>query len=282
MVLAGLSRTGSRDAACLHHHHRVRLVGLRRTPPSPLPLPVGPRGLPVGPLTSPKSCQTPPLPFASPSKRPLRDGTQLTPPPPLLGFVLLCVPLFRPAFDRPLPEEAPKCSLFRAPAATPMRRVPPSWFRTTSTVCSGLQVPGLLHPGAGCEVRCVSVTTDCQSPKTRQTGQGTFPSARFTPFEDFPSSAAVPHHCGRCPRAVHRGRPSEDDLPFVASMPSPSALRNDAPGLRTSAVCRYGRTAARISSSCAAGVPRAGPASRPRVCTFQQSEDCVPDAGASR
>lgn len=53
-------------------------------------------------------------------------------------------------------------------------------------------------------------------------------------------------------------------------------------GFGTSAVCRSGRTAARIASSCAAGVPRAGPASRPHVCTFRPSDDGFPDAGASR
>jgi hypothetical protein len=31
---------------------------------------------------------------------------------------------------------------------------------------------------------------------------GTIPATRFTPFEDFPSPAAAPHHCGRCPPAV--------------------------------------------------------------------------------
>jgi hypothetical protein len=96
----------------------------------------------------------------------------------------------------------------------PMHRVPSSWFRTTSTVYSVCQGPGLLHPGAGCEVRCVSDTTDCQSPKTRQTGQAASPHARFTPFEDFPSSAAVPHHCGRCPLAIHQECLSEDRRPL--------------------------------------------------------------------
>jgi len=33
-------------------------------------------------------------------------------------------------------------------------------------------------------------------------GLSPFPAARFTPSEEFPSSIAVPHHCGLCPLAV--------------------------------------------------------------------------------
>jgi hypothetical protein len=28
------------------------------------------------------------------------------------------------------------------------------------------------------------------------------PATGFTPFEEFPSPAAAPHHCGRCPPVV--------------------------------------------------------------------------------
>jgi hypothetical protein len=35
-----------------------------------------------------------------------------------------------------------------------------------------------------------------------------FPATRFTPFEEFPSSAAVPHHCGRCHLAVTTATPA--------------------------------------------------------------------------
>jgi hypothetical protein len=45
-----------------------------------------------------------------------------------------------------------------------------------------------------------------------------FPVARFTPFEDFPSLAAVPHHCGRCPLGVRLGRRSLVDLTAYAAL----------------------------------------------------------------
>jgi len=52
-------------------------------------------------------------------------------------------------------QERPK-TFHRAVAANPRHRVPPSWFLTTSTVFSAPRGPGLLHPGTGHGVRCVS------------------------------------------------------------------------------------------------------------------------------
>jgi hypothetical protein len=70
-------------------------------------------------------------------------------------------------------------------------------------------VAGLLHPAAGSEVRRVS-----RRPSHLLLDVGPnlpFPASR-SPFEEFPSSAAVPHHCGRCLLAVSvhppPGRPS--------------------------------------------------------------------------
>jgi hypothetical protein len=45
---------------------------------------------------------------------------------------------------------------------------------------------------------------------------GTIPATRFTPFEDFPSPAAAPHHCGRC-------------LPVVTVLPGSAPGRNRLP-----------------------------------------------------
>jgi len=39
-----------------------------------------------------------------------------------------------------------------------------------------------------------------------------FPAPRVIPFEEFPSSAAVPHHCGRCPPAIAARNPRPDLL----------------------------------------------------------------------
>jgi hypothetical protein len=64
---------------------------------------------------------------------------------PLVGFVRVC-----PSSDilrsRPLPTTLPLPSASQRYTG---RLVPSSWFRTTSTVYSALEVPGLLHPGTG-------------------------------------------------------------------------------------------------------------------------------------
>ena len=62
---------------------------------------------------------------------------------------------------------------------------------------------GLLHPAASHEVRLVSPdpVPSCH-PKVSLATWTRFPAARFIPFKGFPSSAAVPHHCGRCPLIV--------------------------------------------------------------------------------
>jgi hypothetical protein len=157
--------------------------------------------------------------FASPSKRPLRDGTRLTPRPPLLGFVLVCASL-------------PTCLRSSTPGVATEAASPSGIGCHTDASRSALvvshhldgflrsQVPGLLHPGAGCEVRRVSATTDCLDPKIVQTGQVTFPSAHSHPSKTCSSPAAVPHHCGRCPPAVHRERISRETRPSTTSVPS--------------------------------------------------------------
>jgi hypothetical protein len=48
-----------------------------------------------------------------------------------------------------------------------------------------------------------------ESEQARTRATRTFPATGFTPFEEFPSFAAVPHHCGRCPRAVAGDPPDE-------------------------------------------------------------------------
>jgi hypothetical protein len=60
---------------------------------------------------------------------------------------------------------------------------------------------GLLHPAASSGVRRVSFLC---LPGRREASCKTsvFPASRIVPFEEFPSSAAVPHHCGLCPPAV--------------------------------------------------------------------------------
>ena len=68
---------------------------------------------------------------------------------------------------------------------------PPRWF----SPCKG---HGSVAPRNRSRVRRVSCVPSCQATRRRLDGTGSIPATRFTPYEDFPSPAAVPHHCGRC------------------------------------------------------------------------------------
>jgi hypothetical protein len=89
------------------------------------------------------------------------------------------------------------CHRLRADGDHPACRVPPSWFLTTSTVCSALRLPGLLHPGAG-----------RGSPRFRErpllaatpTPEGTRPAASSGP-RAFPRR--VSHPSKKSPRLQH-------------------------------------------------------------------------------
>jgi hypothetical protein len=62
------------------------------------------------------------------------------------------------------------------------------------------RVTGLLHPATG---QGFAAFHACRHRTTRRwASNGTIPATRFTPFEDFPSSAAVLHHCSLCLPAV--------------------------------------------------------------------------------
>jgi hypothetical protein len=56
---------------------------------------------------------------------------------------------------------------------------------------------------------------------------GRFPGGAFTPFEGFPSSAAVPHRCGRCPPVV---RPPPPHAPVAGPAQARGSLRPGEPG----------------------------------------------------
>jgi hypothetical protein len=79
--------------------------------------------------------------------------------------------------------------------------VPPAWSLTTSTVCSAPEPAGLLRPASDLGVRRVSYP---RVPRLRRDGGDPrgLPRSAVIPFKGFPSSAAVPHHCSRCPLAV--------------------------------------------------------------------------------
>jgi len=131
------------------------------------------------------------------------------PVPPLLALPARCP--FAVLLLRPLPVIAPpkRRAHLRIGVSTPRHPVPSSWSLTTSTDCSA----------AGPRVCCTPLTalgfvafdrpgSEHQPERGRAAsppGTGTharFPATRSTPFEGFPSSAAVPHRCGPCPPAV--------------------------------------------------------------------------------
>jgi hypothetical protein len=88
----------------------------------------------------------------------------------------------------------------------PPNPVPPSWFRTTMTVYSAQKsrVCCTPQPAKG-SPRFVRPSP---SPTRRPSWTPlAVPAKRFTPFEEFPSSEAVPHHCGRCLPVVTDHRP---------------------------------------------------------------------------
>jgi hypothetical protein len=62
--------------------------------------------------------------------------------PPLMGFVVC------PSADMPSARQLREAEASVGPTVPPASRVPPSWFCTTSTVCSAQRVAGLLHPAA--------------------------------------------------------------------------------------------------------------------------------------
>jgi len=144
------------------------------------------------------------LGLASPSVRRQPPWTRID--PPLVGFT------------RVVPSSVPVPG-----ASTPGRcRHPPSARRYRRHVPfrpRGFSPPRRLAPLQGS--RRVAAWfgwgslrfTACPSPQslrstrrprapTGASGWTPFPATRFIPLEAFPSSAAVPHHCGRCPPAV--------------------------------------------------------------------------------
>jgi len=114
---------------------------------------------------------------------------------------------------------------FRPRGFAPPRRLPPPGGRgLVASRCQSWGSSRFLLPSSR-TIRC-----------TRQRcfgGAGAFPATPFTPLEEFPSTAAAPHHCGRCPRAV----PSDpSELSPVVPLPVPQ-LRAQLEGGSTSRRC---------------------------------------------
>jgi hypothetical protein len=136
-------------------------------------------------------------------------------PKPMCSPNLLSWAFVRPSADIPDMQVSP----------TPSRRTTLRMLGTNRTSCSAsvvslhhdgllrMPAPGLLHPGTDRGVHCVSAfpepETGTTSPRKRESlgpqplaPSGGFPATRFIPLDEFPSSAAAPHHCGRCPLVV--------------------------------------------------------------------------------
>jgi hypothetical protein len=134
--------------------------------------------------------------FISPSERSRKRWDLLSVAPPLMRFK--CRPPAGVPPTRPLPR-----------AEAPFGSTPPSADSRSALVVSHhhdgflrAEVTGLLHPATcqGFAAFCA-----CRFPAPPEGGadrRSALPATRFTPFEDFPSPAAVPHHCGRCLPAV--------------------------------------------------------------------------------
>ena len=174
------------------------------------------------------SSALPPL-CLSPTKRPHVAGSLAIGPAPkrrsrpgpcLSWGSSRCCPSTDISLARPLPrpdrsrDPTPAAPKSHGPTAPPVQHlVPPSWFRTTSTVSSARRTAGLLHPATGPGVRRVSRNplprSRCSTARalTGCRGEtGSFP-ATLRPFEEFPPFPAVRcHHRLSCPLAVRPHR----------------------------------------------------------------------------
>jgi hypothetical protein len=134
----------------------------------------------------------------SSSERSHERWSLLSGTPPLLGFAPNQCAL-PPIYLSRVHSQGPKPPLVRR--CQPPDPVPPSWFRTTMTAYSTQKsrVCCTSQPAKG-SPRFMLPGTSAARRQPRYPLP--LPATRFTPFEDFPSLAAVPHHCGRCPLAV--------------------------------------------------------------------------------
>jgi hypothetical protein len=173
-------------------------------------------------------------------------------------------PLLRRARDGRLPahSSSPRTSsrrratCLRAVAARPQHPVPSTWFLTTSTVFSASRGPGLLRPGTGHGVRCVS--------RPPSDGNRSFQAGgRTAPFPKERESARI-----LAAQTLRRFDPRRQPLriaavvastPFVPPLPQPPRTEVADP----TASGRYTRRGRRIRVGGGSDGPPADAASRP-------------------
>ena len=143
-------------------------------------------------------------------------------------------PLHRLPSACPLPPD--RGQVAGRPCAKTPRRLPgtdDATRRSRSVLVVSHHLDGLLHT-LGCRL-VASCFRSWGSPAfrvgrllmpTRRPRPGrapTAPAARLIPFKEFPSSAAVPHHCGLCPLAVHLPRGGGASRDIRCRMPQPAS-----------------------------------------------------------
>jgi hypothetical protein len=118
-----------------------------------------------------------------------------------MGFVLVVCPASDMPTVRPLPDDVAaivRPGRCKAPDLFhPRGFSPPRWFtphRSLGSIAPRNRKGFATFP---------SVPPANGRPKPTTDGSASlFPATRFTPLEEYPSSVAVPHHCGRCLLAV--------------------------------------------------------------------------------
>ena len=118
--------------------------------------------------------------LASPSERSRKRWKRLSADPPLMGFVVC------PAADMPRARPLREAEASVGPTVPPASHVPPSWFRTTSTVCSAQRVAGLLHPAASQGFAAFRVLPPPASPESDRGGRGQSPRRGSHPSKSSP------------------------------------------------------------------------------------------------
>jgi hypothetical protein len=112
----------------------------------------------------------------------------------LLSWVSSSVPLCRCPCSRPLPVRK---RTFGQPVPT-RRRVPFSWFLTTSTVCSGCSFAGLLRPATSSRFVAFPASLPANCRNNRGGSQDAFPGDASHTLQSFPlasSRTASPTSC---------------------------------------------------------------------------------------
>lgn len=136
--------------------------------------------------------------FASSSERPLTPDRPLGTSRSVTSDASHGIREMRLASGIPSQLSTPtkRCRLALASRFQPAGRVPPSWFLTTSTVCSSCGVPGVLQPGA----RRGSPRFDTQTATAARPSEEHpatpddlrwSPQRLFAPLEEVPPTAAV-------------------------------------------------------------------------------------------